>query len=276
MPAGAIGGEALCFVGEAGRAAAIRMAFKELTGRGYVCEVLIGQAVLPIDPARWEEHAEGVRRDLASRFHGAGAALPGAAEIRGLQRDGGFRLGAFFCWETEPRSLPEAFAGAGDPEPEAASSETAFDGEKPERPRRRKRRKPISDDPPPRRQHLPRILPLAFVGLMACLWGVLFGLAYNKAIHPYWFCACGVAMFLVGAVWLAWSAKADGIELPTPWEGGGPAFAAVDALMQVVSVPVIAWLHLASNFRAAWSPVLVVLMGIAMTVSGALLWRYPR
>src|SRR5437879_4775992 len=94
MPASAVGGEALCFVGAADRDTAIRTAFVELQGRGYHCERLLGRAALLVGPAGWEAHARELRRDLAARYHGKGAGLPAVSEIRQLSREGGFHLGA--------------------------------------------------------------------------------------------------------------------------------------------------------------------------------------
>jgi tetratricopeptide (TPR) repeat protein len=111
MPPDAVGGEALCFVGAPDPESAVRLAFGELSRRGFVCEDLIGRSVGQIVPERWEEHAQDVRRDLGSRFcspeAAAGVSLPDPAEIRKLIRQGGFHLGPFFCWDTEPPAGPE-------------------------------------------------------------------------------------------------------------------------------------------------------------------------
>ena len=274
MPPCAVGGEALCFVGAADRDTAVRVAFTELTGRKYVCEELIGRKALPIDPARWEEHAQDIRCDLAARFHGAGAALPEAAEIDKLIRDGGFRLGACFSWETEPQVGPEASAAAPGPGRGGPSPEAGEPGEGHHPPRRRKRRKRVSDDYTPCRppRHAPRFLAPLVVGLFVCLGVALFWLTFVKLIAAYWLCAGGVATFLVGALWAAGGAKGNGIELWAPWEGTG-VIALFQALMQLVSIPIISWIHLTSNLSAALPPSLVLLMGVGITASGVLLAR---
>jgi hypothetical protein len=106
MPDGAVGGDALCFVGAPDHKTAIRLAFEELNSRGFVCEDLISRSVGQIVPPKWEERSQDIRRDLASRFVGMGpAGLPTTADIRMLIRDGGFYLGPFFCWETEPEEM---------------------------------------------------------------------------------------------------------------------------------------------------------------------------
>src|SRR6516162_6230844 len=105
MPDGAVGGDALCFVGAPDYETAIRLAFGELNSRGFVCEDLIGRSVGQIVPTKWDERSQDIRRDLASRFCGTEAAgLPTAANISKLIRDGGFYLGPFFCWDTEPET----------------------------------------------------------------------------------------------------------------------------------------------------------------------------
>src|SRR5262249_40935020 len=111
MPDGAVGGDALCFVGAPDHETAIRLAFEELNSRGFVCEDLIGRSVGQIVPPRWEERSRDIRRDLASRFGGVEpTGLPTAAEIRRLIRDGGFYLRPFFCWETEPEETGPGLA----------------------------------------------------------------------------------------------------------------------------------------------------------------------
>jgi tetratricopeptide (TPR) repeat protein len=105
MPDRAVGGDALCFVGAPDHETAIRLALEELNSRGFLCEDLIGRSVGQIVPSKWVEHSQDIRRDLASQFCGTEATgLPTAADIRKLIRDGGFHLGPFFCWETEPEN----------------------------------------------------------------------------------------------------------------------------------------------------------------------------
>jgi tetratricopeptide (TPR) repeat protein len=106
MPPDAIGGEALCFVGAPDPESAVGLAFEELNRRGFVCEDLIGRSVGQIVPRKWEEHAQDLRHDLESRFGGAATDLPKAADIGKLIRDGGFHLGPFYCWDTEPQTGP--------------------------------------------------------------------------------------------------------------------------------------------------------------------------
>jgi tetratricopeptide (TPR) repeat protein len=111
MPDGAAGGDALCFVGAPDHETAIRLAFEELNSRGYLCEDLISRSVGQIVPPKWEERSRDIRRDLASRFGGMEPAeLPTAADIRRLIRDGGFYLGPFFCWESEPEATGPGLA----------------------------------------------------------------------------------------------------------------------------------------------------------------------
>jgi tetratricopeptide (TPR) repeat protein len=111
MPTDAIGGEALCFVGAPDHERALRLAVEELNARGYVVEDLIGRSVGQVIPSRWEMHAQEICHDLTSRFCGSAAAvqasLPDAAGIEKLIDEGGFHLGPFYCWDTEPDEREE-------------------------------------------------------------------------------------------------------------------------------------------------------------------------
>jgi tetratricopeptide (TPR) repeat protein len=111
MPPDAVGGEALCFVGAADHMTALRLAVEELNSRGFEFEDLVGKTVGQIIPEKWDENAQDLCRSLASRFCGSEesvlASLPDAAGIRQLIENGGFRLGSFFCWDTEPPPGPE-------------------------------------------------------------------------------------------------------------------------------------------------------------------------
>jgi tetratricopeptide (TPR) repeat protein len=103
MPDSAVGGDALCFVGAPDHETALRLAFEELNSRGFLCEDLIGRSVGQIVPQKWHERSQDIRRELESRFCDMGATgLPTATDIRKLIRDGGFYLGPFFCWESDP------------------------------------------------------------------------------------------------------------------------------------------------------------------------------
>jgi tetratricopeptide (TPR) repeat protein len=110
MPPHAVGGEALCFAGAPDPVEAFRLAVEELNARGFVVEELLGQSVGQIVPAKWPERAEDLCRHLASRFCGSEgsvkASLPKGADIRKLLRTGGFHLGPFYCWDTEPPAEP--------------------------------------------------------------------------------------------------------------------------------------------------------------------------
>jgi hypothetical protein len=111
MPPHATGGEALCFVGAPDHEEAVRLACAELNARGYVCERLIDDSIWQIVPARWDERVQEICKNLESRFSSSKAAvlasLPDAARIRQLRKEGGFFLGPFYCWDTEPDQGPE-------------------------------------------------------------------------------------------------------------------------------------------------------------------------
>jgi tetratricopeptide (TPR) repeat protein len=111
MPPHAIGGEALCFVGAPDHTTAFRVAVEELNSRGFVVEELLGGSVGQIIPAEWEARAKHLCRQVASRFGGAEdsvkTSLPSMADIRKLMNEGGFHLGPFYCWDTEPEAEAE-------------------------------------------------------------------------------------------------------------------------------------------------------------------------
>jgi hypothetical protein len=172
-----------------------------------------------------------------------------------------------------PASTCAACGWPSRPDEAKEESESAAD----EAPRRRKKRRRRSSDDMLRsrpRGHLLRFVPLIVVGLFACLAAVLLVLTLAKSMGVYWLGVGGVALFIVGALWGSWAAKADGIELWTPWEGTG-FVATFQALMQLVAIPVIAWVHLTNNFVAALPPTLVLLMGIGLTVTAVILARFP-
>jgi hypothetical protein len=90
-----------------------------------------------------------------------------------------------------------------------------------DRPRRKERRRRTSDEYTANRprRHLPADFPLIVVGLIACLRAAFVVLTLLVPIGKYWLCGGSVALFIVGAAWIAWAAKADGLELWTSWEG---------------------------------------------------------
>jgi tetratricopeptide (TPR) repeat protein len=111
MPPDAIGGEVLCFVGAPDHMTAFRLAVEELTSRGFVVEELIGKEVRQIVPETWARHAQDLCRHFASRLCDSEASikasLPKAADLRKLRKEGGFHLGPFYCWDTEPAAQQE-------------------------------------------------------------------------------------------------------------------------------------------------------------------------
>ncbi len=141
-----------------------------------------------------------------------------------------------------------------------------------DRPRRKRGRKRDVQGSEPRHfgGQLLVLLPFLAVLLAGGFWVGLFVVAINQPGGWYWLCAGGVTTFIVGSLWSAWAARDDGIELPMPWEGTG-VFAAFQALVQLIAIPVITGMHLISNPLAALPSVLVLLSGVGMVVNGVLL-----
>jgi tetratricopeptide (TPR) repeat protein len=111
MPPDAVGGEALCYVGAPGHVEAFGLAVEALNARGVVVEGIVGNSVGLVEPSKWNEHARDISRQVAARFGGSASSvrknLPAMAEIRRIARDGGFLLGPFYCWDTEPHAGPD-------------------------------------------------------------------------------------------------------------------------------------------------------------------------
>lgn len=111
MPPDAVGGEAICYVGTLDHVEAVRLAVEGLNERGVVVEELVGNSVGMLDLSRWNEHAQDLAGQVAARF-GTSAksvrkSLPDTADLRGLAENGGFLLGPFYCWDTEPPAVPD-------------------------------------------------------------------------------------------------------------------------------------------------------------------------
>jgi tetratricopeptide (TPR) repeat protein len=106
LPPHATGGEALCYVGAEDHLEAFSLAVEELNSRGVVVESLVGNSVGLLDLSKWNEHADDISSQASARFgdtaESARERLPGEMELRQLARNGGFLLGLFYCWDSEP------------------------------------------------------------------------------------------------------------------------------------------------------------------------------
>jgi tetratricopeptide (TPR) repeat protein len=131
MPPDTVAGLALCFVGATSPDEAFQCAVEELSGRGFVCEDLIGGSVALLDPERWDEQAEEIREDLASDLPlpevVAEAELPEEADLRKLIEDGGFLLGPFYCWGADAEEAAEEAEEEELSEEEIARHDELFD-----------------------------------------------------------------------------------------------------------------------------------------------------
>jgi tetratricopeptide (TPR) repeat protein len=110
LPPHAIGGEALCYVGAQDHLEAFSLAVEELNSRGVVVESLVGNSVGLLDLSKWNQHAEDVSSKASARFgdsaQSARERLPDEMALRQLARNGGFLLGLFYCWDSEPHPVP--------------------------------------------------------------------------------------------------------------------------------------------------------------------------
>ena len=146
------------------------------------------------------------------------------------------------------------------------------DGDRPRR-RRKKRRRPTTD-----RRVGRRFGRLGFpigMGLLLVFWAVLVGLSFLSKTAAYGLVCGGAITTLVGVGMVLWAAQEDGISLWT-FSSSSPMLGVILVSVQVLVIPVLSVVHLVLNFSAAWKPALVLLIGIAMTGSGAALTKVSR
>lgn len=94
MPSHLKGASVHCFVAAPDYLSALKLAVKQLTGRGYIFEDVVGGNVHQLDPLQWDAYVKSTWPELPDYF-------PPQDDIQRFISAGGVFFGPFAAWEQD-------------------------------------------------------------------------------------------------------------------------------------------------------------------------------